>query len=144
MPQFWRFLMRAVRTPVRELGSNRRSPVPAVSRTAHVDELLARLPADDPDRAALQARATTYSQDCGCTMGVAFLAGSLLLALAYFTSTGDFNARRAIAGLLFVLGAALSGKAAGLVLASLKLALLRRSLLRKIRAQEYLKHVHVH
>jgi hypothetical protein len=144
MPQFWRFLMRAVRTLVREFGSNRRSPVPAVSRTAHVDALLAHLPADDPDRAALQARATTYSRDCGCTIGAAFLAGSLPLAFAYFTLTGGLSIRRGIAGLLFVLIASLSGKAAGLVLASLKLALLRRSILRKIRAQEYLKHVHVH
>jgi VIT1/CCC1 family predicted Fe2+/Mn2+ transporter len=113
-------------------------------RRAHVDALLARLPADEPDWAALQSRATAYSQDCGCTMGAAFLAGSLPLALAYVTLTDGLSVRRGIAGVVFVLVAALSGKASGLVLASLKLALLRRSISRRLRAEECFEHVHVH
>jgi hypothetical protein len=113
-------------------------------RTAHVDALLARLPADDPDIATLQSRAIAYSQDCGCTMSAAFLAGSLLLALVYFALTGGLSVPTGIAGLLFVLIAALSGKAAGLMLASLKLALLRRLISKRLHSEECFGHVHLH
>jgi hypothetical protein len=113
-------------------------------RTALVDGLLARLPADDPDRAALQARTAAYGQECGCTMGAMFLAGSFPLALAYFVLTGGLSVGRSIAGILFLLVAALSGKAVGLALAKLRLALLCQSILRKLRAQERLEHVHLH
>jgi hypothetical protein len=113
-------------------------------RTAGVDALLARVPADDPDRVALQSRAAAYSQDCGCRMGAVFLAGSLLVTLASIAKAGGLTVWKGIAGLVFVLIAAMFGKAVGLVLASLKLALLRRSISRRLRAEECFGHVDLH
>ena len=109
-----------------------------------VDVLLARLPADDPEWATLHSRAAAYSTDCGCTMGAAFLAAALLLAVAYFAFAGGLGFRSGLTGLAFVLVAALAGKLAGLLLASLKLALLRRSLSRRLRSEGWSAHVHMH
>jgi hypothetical protein len=129
---------------VPEARSDRLLHVTPVGRTADVDVLLARLPRDDPDRAALQARAAAYSRDCGCAMGAAFLVGSTLLATVYFTLVGGLSVQTAGAGLLFVLLAALAGKASGLGLAAIKLALLRRSIWQRLRTEERFEHVHVH
>ena len=124
-----------------------------------VDVLLARLPADDPERATLHSRAAAYSTDCVMhgtpvasrtagpatgTMGAAFLAAALLLAVVYFASAGGLGFRSGLTGLAFVLVAALAGKLAGLLLASLKLALLRRSLSRRLRSEGWSAHVHMH
>jgi hypothetical protein len=116
-----------------------------LKHTTHaVDTLLARLPAEHPEKAALQARAVEYSQECGCTMGAAFLAGALLLALIYLTAVGGFGFRTGVASATFVLVAALSGKLTGLLLATLKLMLLRRSISQKLRHEGSWRHVHVH
>jgi nitrate reductase gamma subunit len=106
--------------------------------------LLAHLRVDDPERAALQSRAAAYSRDCGCAMGAAFVVGALLLSLSYFTLVAAPSFRTVIVGVVFVLAAALSGKAVGLLLAALKLALLRRSISRKLRAEGCYDDVLVH
>jgi hypothetical protein len=109
-----------------------------------VDALLARLPADDPERATLQARAAAYSSDCGCAMGAAFMAGASLVALLYFVFAHGLGFWPGLAGLAFVLVATMVGKLAGLLVASLKLAFLRRSLSRRLRSERCSAYVHVH
>ena len=108
-----------------------------------IDALLARLPADDPERAALYARAVAYSTDCGCALGAAFLAGAFVLASIYLAVTGIDLLTCGIA-LAFVFVATAVGKLTGLLVASLKLALLRRSLSRRLRTERYSAYVHVH
>lgn len=114
------------------------------SRTAHrIDDLLARVPADDPEKAALEARARAHSRDCGCAMSGAFLGVALLLTLVYVAATVDLSIRTALASAMFVLLATLLGKLTGLLLAWVKLAVLHRSLSRKL-LRTTSGHVYVH
>lgn len=116
----------------------------ALGRAAEaVDALLAQVPADDPERPALQARAGKYSRECGCALAGAFLAAALLLALIHFATGGHLGLRTGVEGALFVLGAAALGKAVGLLQAQLKLAWLRRLLSRKLE-RTGVSHVYVH
>jgi VIT1/CCC1 family predicted Fe2+/Mn2+ transporter len=108
-----------------------------------IDALLARLPANDPERATLQARAVAYSKDCGCTMGAAFFAGALLLAVTYLAVAGLELSSCGIA-VAFVFLATVVGKLTGLLVASLKLTFLRRSLSGRLRSERYSAHVHLH
>ena len=108
-----------------------------------VDDLLALVPADDPDKPTFQARVSAYRRDCGCEMGAAFTIGTLLLAIGYVALTRNLNVRTAIAGIIFVLGGSLLGKGIGLLLASAKLALVRRSIRRRIDVMRS-DNVHVH
>jgi small-conductance mechanosensitive channel len=108
-----------------------------------VDDLLARVPADDPEKVALVARARAHSRDCGCAMGGVFLGVALLLALGYVAATVDLSLRTALASSIFVLLATVVGKLTGLLVAWVRLALLRRSLTRKLRRTAS-GHVYVH
>lgn len=127
-----------------ETYSVRRSLLATTRGAASLEVLLARLPADDPNRTALWSRAKTYSQDCGCKMGAAFLAGALVIALMYFIFVAGITPWTGIAGIAFVFLAAILGKTAGLALASLKLMLLRRSISRKLQAEKPFEDVYVH
>ncbi|HZO96087.1 MAG TPA: hypothetical protein VFB42_01825 [Gaiellaceae bacterium] len=106
--------------------SSRARPRPSV------DDLLARLPAAGPERRALEARARAHSRDCGCALGGVFLTAALVAVPAYVVAAGDHRVRTLAAGALALLGAAAAGKLAGLALARARLALLRRTLLRKV------------
>ena len=108
-----------------------------------VDDLLARVPAGDPEKVALEARARAHRRDCGCAMGGAFLGVALLLMLAYVAATVDLSIRTALASATFVLLATLLGKLTGLALAWARLALLQRSLARKLQRATS-DHVYVH
>lgn len=108
-----------------------------------IDALLARLPADDPERATLQSRAAAYSTDCGCKVGATFMAGALVLAAVYLAFAG-LGLETCGIGLAFVFVATMVGKLTGLLVASLRLAFLRRSLSRRLRSERYSAYVHVH
>jgi hypothetical protein len=108
-----------------------------------IDALLARLPADDPERATLQARAVAYSAECGCKLGATFLAGALVLAVVYLALAGPGLLTCGVA-LAFVFIATIVGKLIGLLVASVKLSFLRWSLSRRLRSERYSAHVHVH
>jgi VIT1/CCC1 family predicted Fe2+/Mn2+ transporter len=111
--------------------------------SAVIDDLLARLP-DGPERRALQARARAYAGDCGCTTGGAFLVGAVPLALLYVLFTGNHSGVTIIAALVSVIIAGIVGKAFGLALASLKMAMLRWSVSRQLQTGKGDTHVHVH
>jgi hypothetical protein len=116
-----------------------------VQRTARtLDGLIARLPADDPEKDALQARAAKYGRACGCSAGAAFLVASVLLSAAYFAAGGELGVRSGFACVVLVFVATLAGKLVGISLATLRLGLLRRSVDRRLRRQGRLGHVHVH
>lgn len=112
--------------------------------TATVDALLAQLPADDPARARVQAQTAKYNRECGCALSSFSLTATLLLVAGYFAVTGDLSVRSAAAGVALVLAAAAVGKAVGLLVASLRLALLRRSLSKRLRVHGRGHHVYVH
>jgi hypothetical protein len=76
-------------------------------------------------------------------MGAAFLTAALLLTLVYFATIGNVGVQSGIAGVAFVLLASVLGKAAGLLLASVRLALLRWSLARRLERTGP-GHVHMH
>jgi hypothetical protein len=108
-----------------------------------VDALLAQLPAGDPERRTVPARAHGYYRACGCAMGGAFLTTALVLTIVYFATIGDFGWRSATAGVVFILLGSALGKAAGVLLAWARLALLRRSLARRLE-RTGVAHVHMH
>jgi hypothetical protein len=97
--------------------------------TRAIDALLARLPAGDPRRARAQRLALKYNRDCGCGVGALALGAAIPLTCAYLALTGVTLVSVA-AGIAFDFGATLAGKAMGLALATVRLALLRRSLAR--------------
>lgn len=117
-----------------------------MKRTARtVDGLLARLPSDDPERPALEARASGYARACGCSTGALFLVASTIVAAVYFAAGGELAFQTVLASIGFVVAASLLGKLVGLAAATLRLRLLGRSIDRRLRRQEGpLGHVHVH
>jgi hypothetical protein len=97
-----------------------------------VERLLAELPAGDPERAALQARANRYAGECGCKAGSVAMALALVLTPAVIAVRGEFGLLTLVVGVGAVFAAAVAGKAAGLLLARVRLALLRVSLARRV------------
>lgn len=102
-----------------------------------VDSLLA--PRADAEGRVLRARARAYARDCGCAMGGAFMLAGLLVSAAWLATSGIGVARALLAGAL-ILGATALGKATGLLIATVRLALLRRSIPRRPGG----RHVDVH
>jgi hypothetical protein len=100
-----------------------------------IDRLLAKVPPDDPAKAMFQARARAYSRECGCKLGGIFLAVSWVLGLAYFAARGELGLRTGIASFIFAVFASVLGKLTGLLLASVRLALLRRSLSKNLQQE---------
>jgi hypothetical protein len=88
----------------------------------------------------LHRRARGYSRDCGCSAGAAFLAVAIGAIAAYVALTGDMRVRTAVVAVGVVFAAAAGGKLAGLLVASVRLAWLHRSLARRLRVV----HVDVH
>lgn len=88
----------------------------------------------------LHRRARGYSRDCGCAAGAAFLAVAILAMVTYVAATGDLRVWTALVALGVVFAASAAGKLAGLLVASVRLAWLHRSLTRRLRVV----HVDVH
>jgi hypothetical protein len=108
-----------------------------------VDALLAQMPAGEADRATLQGRARAYSQECGCAMGALFLTAALALALIHLATAADLGVGSVVASVVLIFIASALGKATGLALAALKLALLRWSLARRVQRMGS-THVYMH
>lgn len=77
-------------------------------------------------------------------MGGYFLAGAAAFAIIYFAIFGGFSFRTAVASAVLVLLAAVAGKLTGLLIARLRLTLLRRSIARRIQHHKESDHVNVH
>jgi hypothetical protein len=88
----------------------------------------------------LHRRARGYSRDCGCAAGAASLAAAIVAIVTYIAVTADLRAWTALVSVGVVFAASAAGKLAGLLLASVRLARLHRSLTRRLRVV----HVDVH
>jgi hypothetical protein len=112
--------------------------------TAAIDRLVAELALDATERASVYARAAKYNRECGCALGgVTTLAAFFSVSLHAFVSN-DIGLRMLGAGVGIVFTAALVGKSVGLLTASAKLAILRRSLARRAVRETGMGHVNLH
>jgi hypothetical protein len=103
-----------------------------MSSIREVERLLVELPAGDTERAELRAQANRYATECGCRAGGFFLAVSIVLVPAWILVTGNFGARTLAEGAAVVLAATVVGKAGGMLVGRVRLALLRASLARRV------------
>jgi hypothetical protein len=115
-----------------------------MSRTSTaIDELVGRLALEPAEQRDVRARMARYNRECGCALGGASMVVALLAAVAYLIATETFGVGVAFAAVAFVFACSLLGKAVGLLVASLRLELLRRSLCRRLRAEGE-RHVYVY
>ena len=109
-----------------------------------IDELVTQLTLEPSERADVQTRMDRYNRECGCALGGVFTVAALLTVLVYIAVTAAFAIGVIGVGVAFVLVSSLLGKALGLVVASLRLELLRRSLSRRARRLQGESHVYVY
>jgi hypothetical protein len=112
--------------------------------SAAIDQLVGQLALESSERSDVQARTARYNRECGCSLGGLFMVAALLAAVAFIVVTADFSIGVAGAGIAFVIVTSLLGKVLGLVVASVRLGMLRRSLLRRVRRVRGEGHVYVH
>jgi hypothetical protein len=112
--------------------------------SAAIGELADQLALEPSARADVQKRRARYHRDCGCAMGGAFMVAALLASVVYIVVTARFAIGVIGAGIGFVIVCSLLGKAFGLLVASVRLGLLRRSLARRARRTREESHVYVH
>jgi hypothetical protein len=112
--------------------------------SATIGELVTQLALEPAERADVQTRVARYNRDCGCAMGGAFMVAALLTSAVYIVVTARFAIGVIGAGIGFVVVCSLLGKAFGLVMASVRLGLLRHSLARRARRTRKESHVYVH
>jgi hypothetical protein len=107
-----------------------------MAQSRDIDWLLRQVERDDPQRADYQRRAIAYQSDCGCSMGAAFMVGSILGVAIAFTVDYRISVFRGVLAVVTVLLATAVGKAVGLALARLRLVLLRRRITAHVRLTE--------
>jgi hypothetical protein len=112
--------------------------------SAAIGDLVTQLALEPSERADVQTRMTRYNRDCGCAMGGVFMVTTLLTTTVYIAVTARFAIGIIGVGIGFVMVSSLLGKAFGLVVASIRLGLLRRSLSRRARGTWGESHVYVH
>ncbi|MFY9928691.1 MAG: hypothetical protein WAK82_11865 [Streptosporangiaceae bacterium] len=112
--------------------------------SAAIGGLVTQLALEPAERADVQTRMARYNRDCGCAMGGAFMVAALLTSAIYIVVTARFAIGVIGAGIGFVVVCSMLGKALGLVVASVRLGLLRRSLARRARRTREESHVYVH
>jgi hypothetical protein len=107
-----------------------------VAHSQDIDWLLGQFPSDDPQRATYQERAIAYQGDCGCSTGAAFMAVSILGVAIAFAVDRRIAVVRIVLAMATVLLATAVGKAVGLAVARLRLALLRHRIAVHLRRSE--------
>lgn len=113
-------------------------------KSVAIGQLVGQLALESSERSDVQARMARYNRECGCSLGGLFMVAALITAIAYIVVTADFSIAAAGAGIAFVVVSLLLGKALGLVVASVRLEMLRRSLSRRVRRRTGGSHVYVH
>ena len=109
-----------------------------------IDALVTELALTPSEQAGVKTRMARYNRDCGCAMGGVFLVAALLTFLVYMAVTAALAIDVIGAGIAFVVVSSLLGKTLGLVVASVRLGMLRRSLARRARRTSGESHVYVH
>jgi hypothetical protein len=116
-----------------------------MARTSAAIGQLVTHPAVEPaERAGIHARMARYNRDCGCSMGGVFLVAAVLLLAVYLGVTTRFSVGVLGAGIAFVLVSSAVGKGVGLLVATVRLEVLRRSLSRRLSRMSGESHVYVH
>ena len=109
-----------------------------------IDALVTELALTPSEQAGVKTRMARYNRDCGCAMGGVFLVAALVTFLVYMAVTAALAIDVIGAGIAFVVVSSLLGKTLGLVVASVRLGMLRRSLARRARRTSGESHVYVH
>ena len=109
-----------------------------------IDALVTELALTPSEQAGVKTRTARYNRDCGCAMGGVFLVAALVTFLVYMAVTAALAIDVIGAGIAFVVVSSLLGKTLGLVVASVRLGMLRRSLARRARRTSGESHVYVH
>jgi len=109
-----------------------------------IDALVRELGLEPAERVEVQARMARHNRDCGCALGGATMTASVVAAVAYLAVTATFGIEALAAAAGVVFASALLGKALGLVAASVRLELLRRSLSRRARRLQEAGRVYVY
>jgi hypothetical protein len=112
--------------------------------TTAVDRLVAELALPDVERSEVYSALSKYNRECGCAQGGFATASALVAVIAYFGVTQEFGWRLLAVAFALVFAAAALGKAVGLLLASARLVLLRRSLARRMLLVEGRRDVYLH
>lgn len=104
----------------------------SISISNILERLLRSFPEERESLRPYVDRANSYSNECGCSMGGAFLAGSLALVILngfFFNALGKANLTTdVVLGTAFVFGAGIVGKLTGIGIARIRLAMLYRHL----------------
>jgi hypothetical protein len=112
--------------------------------SAAIEELMAQLVLGPSERSEVQVRMARYNRECGCALGGVFMVAALLTVLVYIVVTASLSIGVFGIGIAFVLVSSLTGKVLGLVMASVRLELLRRTLSRRARRLRRESHVHMY
>ena len=100
-----------------------------IARAARgADRLAARLPDTAPDKAAIRAKIARLAGECGCAMGGVFLIAASVIAATYSVAVSEPSIRLLLLSAPFVFVGALLGKLTGVMLAVVRLTVLRRRL----------------
>jgi Mg/Co/Ni transporter MgtE len=112
--------------------------------SAAIDTLVRRLALESSERVDVRARMARYNRDCGCALGGVTMVAALLMVIAYIAMTATLSLGVLGVGIAFIVVCSMLGKALGLVVASVRLELLRRSLSRRARRLYEESRVYVH
>jgi hypothetical protein len=100
--------------------------------TARLEQLLRLHPEDQERLRPYVDRAKRYSNECGCSMGGAFLVAALVSVLAYDLRAGRLDGAGPVITILIqamlVLVAGMLGKLVGVAVARIRLAVMYREL----------------
>ncbi|MGH6941806.1 hypothetical protein [Hypericibacter sp.] len=104
-----------------------------MSRTLDdVYAVIARMPGDDGEKSRLRETARRYHRACGCALSGVFLIVAILACVACLILAEPFRLSLIALGLAGIFGAGLLGKAIGIGWARVRLALMHRSLVRRL------------
>jgi VIT1/CCC1 family predicted Fe2+/Mn2+ transporter len=109
-----------------------------------VEQLVVELGMRDPQRSAVYSAVGKYNRECGCTLGGLGFVGALVSVAAYAALTHAVSLAAIGAEIALVFTAAIAGKIVGLLVASLRLGWLRRSLARRVARLPRRGHVCLH
>ena len=97
-----------------------------------VDALARQLPDVDPTKGTLRRAIAAQANECGCSMGGAFLALASVATVAYFLVAGGLGLKSTLTAVGAVCCACFLGKAVGLGIARVRLHLLQRTLMARL------------
>jgi hypothetical protein len=108
-----------------------------------IERLLRSFPSEPADAIAIRARVQQYVNECGCATGGIFLIVAGIASPAVLVATRSWHPPSVLWSLFCIAAASIAGKLTGILVALLRLRLLRRRLHRRVLALG-VTDVHVH